>query len=89
MDFDERIIAATITGEFVDLRGVAEGKRVRDASGAGIVYRSVRRPAGECVAVFVPRLMRDAQTTGYVGLRWNGREITDAYRKSSLGSPYP
>ncbi len=50
----------------------------------GIVYRSVRRADGECIAVFQPRLIRDAHTAGYLGLRWDGTAIVDAYRKNSL-----
>jgi hypothetical protein len=55
----------------------------------GIVYRSVRNPAGECVAVFIPRLIKNARTAGYIGLRWNGKRIVDSYRKESLSTKYP
>lgn len=60
----------------------------RSDGAAGIVYRSVRRPGGECVAVFQPRLIRDAHTSGYLGLRWDGTAIVDAYRKDSLVGDY-
>jgi RES domain-containing protein len=107
MDFDERIIEATIDATFADLRllsddspvydpdpahyaaSQAEAARLREQGADGIVYRSVRRTGGECVAVFTPRLVRDAHTAGYVGLRWDGRAIVDAYRKDSLQQNYP
>jgi RES domain-containing protein len=67
----------------------AEAARLREGGAGGIVYRSVRRTGGECVAVFIPRLIRDARTTHYLGLRWDGRAIVDVYRKDALGPSYP
>jgi hypothetical protein len=49
----------------------------------------VRKPDGQCVAIFIPRLVTNARTTGYVGLRWDGKRITDSYRKESLTTQYP
>lgn len=107
MDFDERIVEATIDARLVDLRDLPEGHpvydpdparyaaaqaeaaRARAEAAAGLVYRSVRRAGGQCVAIFVPRLVRNARTTGYVGLRWDGERIVDAYRKESLQQRYP
>lgn len=64
-------------------------RTVRSGGGAGIFYRSVRDPKGRCVAVFVPRFVANAHTAGYVGLRWDGRQIVDSYRKESLTTAYP
>ncbi|MEO7040183.1 MAG: RES family NAD+ phosphorylase [Candidatus Elarobacter sp.] len=64
-------------------------KKARVAGAHGLVYNSVRRPGGECVAVFAPRLIVDARTTGYIGLRWDGKRIIDHFRKESLTAPYP
>jgi RES domain-containing protein len=69
--------------------GQAEAARLRAQGANGIVYRSVRHAGGECIAVFKPRLIRNARTTGYVGLRWDGHAIVDAYRKDSLQQSYP
>ncbi|HTJ25817.1 MAG TPA: RES family NAD+ phosphorylase [Candidatus Limnocylindria bacterium] len=69
--------------------GQACAAEARAAAAQGIVYTSVRRAGGECVAIFVPRLVRNARTTGYVGLRWDGKRITDTYRKESLTTTYP
>ncbi len=103
-EFDERIVAADIVGEFEDIRtepssdprygstyavGQAFARGVRASSGDGIVYRSVRRLGGECVAVFTPRLVTKATTAGYIGIRWDGERVTDVYRKASLTSSYP
>ena len=60
----------------------------RSEGAGGIVYRSVRRLGGECLAVFQPRLIRNAHTAGYLGLRWDGTAIVDAYRKDSLLCDY-
>lgn len=105
MDFDERIVEANVIGDLRDVRGErmdapiydpasyaasqAFARSVRDAGGEGIVYRSVRDPHGECLAAFVPRLVRNARTAGYLGLRWDGSAIIDSYRKESLTTPYP
>jgi hypothetical protein len=69
--------------------GQAVAAEARADGAQGIVYASVRRAGGECVALFVPRLVRNARTTGYIGLRWDGKRITDSYRKESLTTPYP
>ena len=61
----------------------------RTAGAAGIVYDSVRNRGGTCVAIFIPRLIVNARTTGYIGLRWDGKRITDSYRKDSLTTQYP
>jgi hypothetical protein len=67
----------------------AFARRERSRGASGIVYRSVRKADGECIAVFIPRLVQNARTAGYIGLRWDGKRITDAYRKTSLTSEYP
>ncbi|MGZ3496934.1 MAG: RES family NAD+ phosphorylase [Vulcanimicrobiaceae bacterium] len=41
----------------------------------GILYRSVRRPPGECVCVFRPRLVTNCHATKYVQFRWDGSHI--------------
>jgi RES domain-containing protein len=37
------------------------GALVRDAGRQGIVYRSVRRPGGECVAIYTPEVLSDCR----------------------------
>lgn len=41
----------------------------------GIVYRSVRRVQGECVAAFRPRCVSNARVLKYVQFRWDGTRI--------------
>lgn len=41
----------------------------------GVVYRSVRRLEGECVAVFRPRSVSNCRVHRYVQFRWDGRRI--------------
>ncbi len=48
------------------------GRRVLDAGGNGIVYRSVRDPTGECLACFRPPLVRNARAGGHYEFRWSG-----------------
>ena len=43
------------------------------ASGSnGVVYRSVRHAAGECLACFRPRLVRRVRVAGHYEYRWEG-----------------
>ena len=43
------------------------------ASGSnGIVYRSVRREGGTCLACFRPRLLAGVRVAGHYEYRWNG-----------------
>ena len=41
----------------------------------GILYRSVRRPQGECVAAFRPRCVSKCRVQAYLRLRWDGSSI--------------
>jgi RES domain-containing protein len=65
------------------------GARVYDAGADGVVYPSVRRASGECVAVFRPRCISNARTTKYLGFRWDGAEIVDVFELRSLTQTYP
>jgi len=55
----------------------------RTAGDAGIAFDSVRRPGGECVALFTPRAtVPPARQAEHVTLRWNGERISEWYLKS-------
>ncbi len=69
--------------------GQAFARQARAAGSPGLVYASVRRTNGECVALFTPGAVRRARTTGYIGLRWDGHAIVDVFRKASLAQQYP
>ncbi|MCA2999727.1 MAG: RES family NAD+ phosphorylase [Rhodocyclaceae bacterium] len=50
----------------------------------GIVYPSVRSAGGECVAVFLPRLVTDCRRARYLAYVWDGKAITQVYEMSAL-----
>ncbi len=47
-------------------------RQLLDAGSNGVVYRSVRDPAGECLACFRPRLVRNVRAGGHYEFRWEG-----------------
>lgn len=59
----------------------AFGGRLRDSGSAGVIYHSVRRAGGECVAVFRPKALARAASKGHIALHWNGSRITHWYGK--------
>lgn len=48
------------------------GRQLLDKASNGVVYRSVRDPAGECLACFRPRLVRNVRAGGHYEFRWEG-----------------
>jgi hypothetical protein len=57
--------------------------RARRGEGAGgIVYDSVRRPGGQCVAVFRPRLVSPCRQGPHICFLWDGERISGWYEKS-------
>lgn len=64
---------------------VALARQQRAAGSWGLLYRSVRREGGECVALFRPKALRlPVQQGAHVSLIWDGRAISGWYSKSSL-----
>ena len=57
------------------------GRALRSQGSQGIVYNSVRRPQGQCVAVLKPRALSNARTAGQIGLHWDGRTISHWFEK--------
>jgi hypothetical protein len=81
---------AAIAGEFADIRASTDrgwydpasyarsqplGVRLHKAGSDGIVYRSVRDPAGTCLAVFKPALIRRCRPVKPLFAHWNGTAI--------------
>jgi len=63
-------------------------RTLRNAASGGIVYSSVRRTGGECVAVFRPRLLSNCRQGQHLCYMWDGSQIAAIYEKRSLpGSP--
>lgn len=52
----------------------------------GIVYRSVRRPDGECCAAFRPRSISQIHLYRYVQFRWDGNRIIGTADLSEIRS---
>jgi len=59
-------------------------RTLRENGSSGIVYSSVRRPGGECAAVFRPRLLSDCRQERHLSYVWDGAQIRDVYEKRSL-----
>jgi RES domain len=55
----------------------AFAQHLLDAGSSGIVYRSVRHPAGECLACFRPALVANVRTGGHYEFQWTGRPRPD------------
>jgi hypothetical protein len=60
------------------------GKARRAEGAAGIVYDSVRRAGGQCVAVFRPRVVAPVIQGPHLCLVWDGRAISGWYEKSGM-----
>ena len=58
-------------------------RTLRSQGSAGLVYESVRRAAGQCVAVFRPRALSNARAAGHIGLHWDGQAITHWFEKGA------
>ena len=61
------------------------GAELRDRGADGIVYDSVRREGGECVAVFRPRCVGPARPVKKLIFRWNGSGISAVIEAHPLG----
>jgi hypothetical protein len=61
------------------------GRALRAHGSAGIVYDSVRRRQGQCVAVFKPKALSNARAAGHIGLHWDGHAISHWFEK---GAPH-
>jgi hypothetical protein len=99
IEIDLRCYRVAVRARLVDLRGrraqpdvldpqryaaaQAFARAQRDAGEAGIVHDSVRRRAGQCVALFTPKAtVPPAQQAEHVTLCWDGTRIAAWYRKT-------
>ena len=60
------------------------GMAKRNEGAGGIVYESVRRTGGQCVAVFRPKLIAPCRQGPHVCFIWDGRAITGWYEKGGV-----
>ena len=58
---------------------------LRRAGSLGLVYRSVRHPGGECVAVLRPPVLSAAKQAQHLAYVWDGARIAQVYQKTLLG----
>jgi hypothetical protein len=63
------------------------GDRLRAAAAQGLVYPSVRNPAGECVGLFYPDLASRVVQGGHFDYHWNGTRV-DLFREPAKGKVY-
>jgi hypothetical protein len=99
IEIDLRCYRVAVRARLLDLRGrraqpelldphgyaasQAFARTQRDAGEAGIVHDSVRRSAGQCVALFTPKAtVPPAQQAEHVTLCWDGARIAAWYRKT-------
>ena len=59
-------------------------RRLRDEGAQGIAYDSVRDEAGECAAVFRPRLLSNCRQERHLTYVWDGAAISTVYEKRLL-----
>lgn len=57
------------------------GAALRAAGSAGVVYRSVRDPRGECVGLFKPRAASGCVHAAHLLYAWDGKTFTDTYAR--------
>ncbi len=64
----------------------ALGRVLREGGSSGIAYNSVRAAGGSCLAVFVPRILKQARQAGHLSLHWDGQRMSHWFHK---GIPHP
>jgi hypothetical protein len=67
--------------------GQALGAQLRASGSEGVLYPSVRRPGGECVALFWPDLARDPVQGRHLDYHWDGKRV-DLYREAGTGKVF-
>ncbi len=60
------------------------GRELRNAGSNGIAFESVRRPGGECVAVFRPRLVQNVRQSVHLRYAWDGNSIARVYEMRAI-----
>jgi hypothetical protein len=99
LDTDMRVYAVDVAGDFHDLRDAglpdvyapdrydasrALAAGLRSGGSNGIVYRSVRRPQGRCIAVFRPKRLSRCRIDRHLTYHWNGTRISVVYEKRAF-----
>lgn len=61
----------------------ALGHALHAAGSAGVVYRSVRQPGGQCAGLFRPRGASACLHAAYLLYAWDGTRFSDVYEKTA------
>ena len=61
-----------------------QGRALRETRSNGIAYDSVRRPGGECAAVFRPPVLSNARQERHLRYLWDGRQIAAVHETREL-----
>ncbi|MGB0513625.1 MAG: RES family NAD+ phosphorylase [Wenzhouxiangellaceae bacterium] len=64
----------------------AFGRERRESGAWGIVYHSVRRPAGQCLAVFRPRACEPVRQGAHFDYFYDGRQISHIVRLTEMSA---
>ncbi|GAA4332893.1 RES family NAD+ phosphorylase [Pigmentiphaga soli] len=64
--------------------GQALARTLRGQQSWGIAYDSVRRPQGQCVAVFRPRALARCRQSQHIAFIWDGGRMSGWYSKSDI-----
>jgi RES domain-containing protein len=62
----------------------AIGRKLRTDGAHGILYPSVRHPAGECLAAFRTGILKNCLHAAYLEYNWNGRAIDAVFEVARL-----
>jgi hypothetical protein len=57
---------------------------IRNSGSSGFAYDSVRKPGGECVAIFKPRVLSNCRQERHLTYVWDGSSISTVYEKRDL-----
>lgn len=60
------------------------GRKQREAGAGGIVYNSVRRTGGLCVAIFRPKLVTACRQGPHICFLWDGAAVVGWFEKSAV-----
>jgi hypothetical protein len=57
---------------------------IRNSGSSGVAYDSVRKPGGDCVAIFKPRVLSNCRQERHLTYVWDGSSISIVYEKRDL-----
>jgi hypothetical protein len=57
---------------------------IRNSGSSGFAYDSMRKPGGECVAIFKPRVLSNCRQERHLTYVWDGSSISTVYEKRDL-----